>query len=528
MSLDRTPPASLASVPINPVPNNVIPTTCPAINIECHPCPQCNEMLSEGQDCLILNECSHVFHRNCIETSLANTSECPVCKLSCQLSDLKAVTIFQKNTNAVRQSNRGKGRGAMSRVYNTRNSKKNLFQEHQNSLLDCSADLQGAASLTPTQHSRNMETIIPTRTNLVDSSEIPKLVEESLSRILANFNILPRAPSQANDLNPSYHTSRADNISGEGNNIRSAQPQISPHNVATPNRVTVSSMNMQPDKLTTIIQNWHLKFDGSPNGLNVNEFLYRIKTLTEDNFNGDFSVICRNLNILLIGKAGEWYWRYHRQASPIVWEDFCEALKYQYRDFKSTFDIREEVRNRKQKAGESFDSFYEAVSSILDRLPAPMSDMELIEILTRNLRPEIRQEILYIPINSIPHLRKLVQMRENFLNDEYVRRNLAHRSNNFLPRRQVAEISDFKGEDVESSLKNSEAIHAIQNATKRKICWNCGEQGHYWEDCLGERRVFCYGCGAANTYKPNCSFCANKKLNSSKNFRSTSLQPELT
>lgn len=67
------------------------------------------------------------------------------------------------------------------------------------------------------------------------------------------------------------------------------------------------------------------------------------------------------------------------------------------------------------------------MTSIHDRLPTQMSELELIEILTRNLRPEIRQELLYIPVNSLAHLRKLVHMRENFLNDDYVRIQLSNR-----------------------------------------------------------------------------------------------------
>ena len=62
--------------------------------------------------------------------------------------------------------------------------------------------------------------------------------------------------------------------------------------------------------------------------------------------------------------------------------------------------------------GETFDIFYEALSSIMDRLTSPISEQELIEIIMRNLKLEIRRE-LYIPINSISHLKKLVQMREN-------------------------------------------------------------------------------------------------------------------
>lgn len=33
---------------------------------------------------------------------------------------------------------------------------------------------------------------------------------------------------------------------------------------------------------------------------------------------------------------------------------------------KSSFDLREEIRNRKQKPGESYDTFFDALSMIAD------------------------------------------------------------------------------------------------------------------------------------------------------------------
>lgn len=150
-----------------------------------------------------------------------------------------------------------------------------------------------------------------------------------------------------------------------------------------------------------MIQNWNLKFDGSCNGITVDEFLYRVRCLTEENFNNDFSLVCKNLHILLTGKARDWYWRYHKQVRNIDWKEFCLALKYQFKEFKTSFDIQEEVPNRKMKPNETFETFFEAVSAMLDKLETPIPESELIEILTKNLRPEIRHELLYVPVYSI-------------------------------------------------------------------------------------------------------------------------------
>lgn len=524
MSLERTPPLprSSSNNPLGET-TNIETDIHRDQTVETLLCRICNELLAEGQDCLSLNQCSHTFHRNCIELHLSSTAECPTCKISCMLSDLRRVSLGPRPQPKPVQ--RGKGRGALSKHYNTRYAKKNLFHEPSN-LLDFSAESQGAVGMTPTHQNRNIEPVQESNRPLaqqtvqssIDYGEIQKMVETSLCSLLTRLNILPTNPpvSDPNIPNP-VHTYGSSN-NDRNTNVRSSTvlplPQVQSN---SPNQFSVSNVPLQPDKITTIIQNWHLKFDGSPTGLTVDEFLYRVTTLTEDTFNGDFSLICKNLNILLSGKAREWYWRYRKNANPIIWEDFCDSIKFQYRDFKTSFDIREEIRNRKQRIGETFDSFFDAVTAIHDRLPTQMSEMELIEILTRNLRPEIRQEILYIPINSLAHLRKLVHMRENFLSDDYVKKQLSNRHVSAYPmKKQISEISDYT---LQSSEDSSESINAIQGFHQESRCWNCDEKDHFWENCLNERKVFCYGCGAKDTYKPNCITCTEAKSKTQKNFR---------
>lgn len=82
------------------------------------------------------------------------------------------------------------------------------------------------------------------------------------------------------------------------------------------------------------------------------EFIYRIRALTQETLNYNFDAVCKYLHIVLAGKAKDWYWRYHKQVNSIEWQPFCAALRHQYKDHRSDFHIREEIRNRKQKIGE--------------------------------------------------------------------------------------------------------------------------------------------------------------------------------
>lgn len=522
---------------------------------------------------------SHPFHRNCIETHLASSAECPVCKHACELNELRNLIIVPKAPPIEKVNARDKGRGAMVRQYNTRSVSRNLFQDSQSASLNATAVAQTDNLQTPIRNISALNNTNPgispfqnnpnqpaAHTAIVDYNEINRMIECSVTRILQNLHFSQTSPVntyQNIDLNPQsmkipsqndVRNNRDNNftvnqtnlmnnptinpINGPNNDFNmnpNTNPSFNTHNVCgipqlgqiplnsqgsnlTANTFNFNSSNMNADKITSIIHNWNLKFDGSANGLNIDEFLYRVKTLTRETFNDDFSVICKNLNTLLTGKAREWYWWYHKLVPVIVWEDFCKAIRAQYKDMKSSFDLREEIRNRKQKPGESYDNFFDALSIIADRLPRPMVEEEFIEIIARNLRPEIRQDLLYVPIRSLSHLRKLVQMRENFLSDEYVRKSIVQRSPNstFLPRRQVAEI-----DNSESLLAPDRefSVEALQKSDPNFNCWNCEKPGHHWQDCLEDRTIFCYGCGTRNVYKAQCVKCASRTLSNSKNLR---------
>lgn len=122
MSLERSPAQTNVQTSIPP------PLAQGPIYIEPSVCQVCNETMGEGEDCLIIHECSHAFHRECIEAHLATSSECPVCKRACRLCELRRLVINYKAAG-FKATVRSKARGAMARHYNTRSSSHNLFSD---------------------------------------------------------------------------------------------------------------------------------------------------------------------------------------------------------------------------------------------------------------------------------------------------------------------------------------------------------------------------------------------------------------
>ncbi|XP_073845260.1 uncharacterized protein [Musca autumnalis] len=463
-------------------------------------------------------------------------------------------------------SNRGKPRGAMAKTYYTRSHSqvRNIFQEHlQNNLSDSEAPREdgmdtllnspvmnqklgakkksGKAPQAAIAYEQISQVVGHTDTPFdspvinrkrdtnkksskapqtgIDYHQINRIIESTVTRMIQNLKLQKGDNPSRNDhsdfdseSNISMHRNSSQNNSRNQN----GQPDTSTHSSGERPMSASGNHGIRPDKLTTVIRDWNIRFDGSHNGMSVDEFLYRVKTLTKENLNNDFSQLCKNLPLLLTGKAQDWYWRYHKRVPQIEWDPFCAALKYQYKEFRSSFDIKEEIRNRKMKSNEIFESFYDSITSMLDRLEKSMEEEELIEILTRNLRPDIRHELLYVPIFSIAHLRKLVQMREALLSKDQFRKGMPPKIVSNQCQRRVAEI-EFDDSNSCTAEDKNHLIGAVQQSSRPMKCWNCEELGHFREDCESEPNVFCYGCGQKNTYKPQCSKCATRKLWKPKN-----------
>lgn len=258
MSLERSPPPGL------PPPLPIAPSNTQTSN-----CLLCNEIMSEGQECLVIDDCSHAFHRVCIEPHLETSSECPICKRSCQLSDLRKLVILAKNVNMGKP--RGKGRGAMSKQYNTRSASRNLFQDAQNSWQNLSLGAHGGHMPTP-DRSTNVSTQNQVTTNPVDYTLINHMIESSVTRILRNVSFLPSATT--GNCNPQQNANLNSNQpinSLPQDNINTSQTQV-PSGFSPTILPPFVNNSMPADKITSVIQNWNLKFDGSSTGLSVEEF----------------------------------------------------------------------------------------------------------------------------------------------------------------------------------------------------------------------------------------------------------------
>lgn len=356
-----------------------------------------------------------------------------------------------------------------------------------------------------------------------DEDRIRKIVNDSLrdfrneiSEMIASgfqgLAVSDRDMIGRNGRNDHTERTNADRVDQDNHSVTS----FNVHNERTnrDSRNNVLNFDRNSERILNLIRNWKIHFSGDTSEVSVNEFIYRVNTLTNANLRGDFDLLCSYAHILFEGKAMKWFWRYHRSCDVIDWDDLCDALKRQYKDYNTDFDIRDDILRRKQRHNETFDEFYDAVMVLCDRLHTQISEHELCETLQRNLRPEVRHEILHLEITRIAQLRRAVRRHEKFIKDT----SFSTLGKRTPQKSQISEVFEddmnpHRGENAQNS--DSEVCLVVKSGK----CWNCDNVGHSFIDCLEPRTVFCYGCGAKNVYKPKCSNCQRKRENALKDVR---------
>lgn len=502
-------------------------------------CTICRESFSERDDVLV-TACSHRFHRNCLLSWLKRNSSCPQCRTACTSKDFHQNTGTRTRSRTAFQENPS----GSSRNEPTTGEKGLQQQQSEGAASMPAANTDTAHGGEPSNGSDNetrirnlVSAVISARqASMFDDLEnrvtqiIENRLENTMASILERLNLNPSQPAQAgNSISPAANIS-ASNPPPNGSTPtwpRDIPPLPNNSNLNFHNQIDqlrFSDLSSVPNigRVAQLINSWDMKFDGTSR-LSVDSFLSRIELQVIDALGGNFNLLCEHAQCLFTNEAKDWYWRYRRSVPRVTWPSLCEALRTNFQQHKSDFDIKESIRARKQGQNECFDDFRNAILKIAESLQTPLSERELVETMQRNLRPVIRQQLLFVPVNSLAELRKLCIRGESLAN-EIAKSHCPAPTTNLRqpPRRQINEVQDDSdlNHDVATYSEFAEVDAVAKQKPKLKSgCWNCNKEGHRYFDCLEERTVFCYGCGAPNVYRPKCSTCSQGNSKMSEEFR---------
>lgn len=271
---------------------------------------------------------------------------------------------------------------------------------------------------------------------------------------------------------------------------------------------------------------WNIKYCGSSSDMHVDEFTFRAATLSRS-ANIDLDMLPLGMHYLLHGEAQEWFWVFHREFPQADWNTFTDAMRNQFAPTENEFEVWDKIRGRKQRQSENFGQFYVAVVGLASRLRQRMSEANMVDLLRSNMKLELKNALLYHPTRTVRDLQEAAKKFEKLSNppiDSREVRQPSRRVNEIVssgstfhsptyPQQsypfQAAACSyvDSKHQDYPDQIA-SDFIEAVSKQSMI-VCWNCDDLGHTFHDCVvATRNVFCYGCGAKNTYKPSCLRCS--------------------
>lgn len=280
--------------------------------------------------------------------------------------------------------------------------------------------------------------------------------------------------------------------------------------------------------LTHTLSKWTVRFGGSAKDLAVDEFFFRVENLaTADNVHADSLVL--GLHCLLTGNASDFYWVQRRKYPNHVWAALKSSMIAHFAKQETDLEIRKLIMERRQAFNEGFGDFSLAVECLAARLTRQMDDLELMEILRQNMSSKLQTCLLMYPTPNVEILKGACRKFERLwatqsepAKDRRISSRMAELGFDDNPQVEAvrgpndAQLNytgscQVFGDEQEAVGYNVAALNRprqIPNRGEYMICWNCDDIGHSFGDCTSpDRKVFCYGCGSKNAYKPSCVKC---------------------
>ncbi|KAI8126494.1 hypothetical protein CVS40_3303 [Lucilia cuprina] len=265
------------------------------------------------------------------------------------------------------------------------------------------------------------------------------------------------------------------------------------------------SSNNQADSYQTSdsnvkLEKWKISFDGLGS---VSDFLFKVETLSSRSKCSDEHLLS-NFHVLLEGKAESWYWLFTKQNKNITYPLLRHAITKEFGHLESDHDILLKMSLRKQQYKESYDDFHCTIVSMNLRLQNPLPDVTLIDILKKNLNPNLRFLLFNAETRDINHFRDTARKAEKVIRDTKFQ-------NPTGLSRNVSEIDVSSSESVDSDLSDPQ-VEAIAHLTRKPRfdysniqCWNCSLLGHSYIYCSQEiKKPFCSKCGNKGVLTPKC------------------------
>lgn len=215
----------------------------------------------------------------------------------------------------------------------------------------------------------------------------------------------------------------------------------------------------------------------------------------QDLFEGEATIFCRNA-----------------KKKVINWDEFLNLLIVEYLPFDYQSRLEKKIQNITQSTFNNIFNYINEIEMLGHKIERKISEKEIIEIILRGVDPYFSNILVSSEYHTLTELRnKCKQIHELKLRQDNLKPTI--KRNFTTPYRPMAKLKISTNPEVnvpKNTLQNG-TIPKNNLPLPNKIlnCWNCHKPNHSYTNCIERKNIFCYGCGKADTFKPQCSHCTN-------------------
>lgn len=164
---------------------------------------------------------------------------------------------------------------------------------------------------------------------------------------------------------------------------------------------------------TPKLKDWNVSYSGDGN---VSDFLFKIDTLRERS-QCPTEYLMDGFQTFLTDRAETWYWMYIKQYPRATYSQLKTALTREFGTLESDHEVILRISTRRQHSKESYDDFHSTIVQMNQRLRSPMSDIALIEIIKKNVNPDLKIMLFISEPRDLGGLRDLARKAEKVIHE---------------------------------------------------------------------------------------------------------------
>ncbi|XP_050512102.1 uncharacterized protein LOC126888142 [Diabrotica virgifera virgifera] len=276
--------------------------------------------------------------------------------------------------------------------------------------------------------------------------------------------------------------------------------RVNPLATSTPvSSVQASNSLLHPKPVQ--VHKWGVSFSGEGHYDQVISFLDRVECLRVSRGVSEEDLFSASAE-LFTSHAFTWFM--NNRGSFTTWTDLAQKLKSDFLPYSFQTDLLDEIKNRKQKPGESVTMFINTMLGMCSRLDTPLTDHAKIKIILKCLLPFYHAQLALVDIATIEDLTEKCKRLEE---------TLSWSLNSPTTSQFNSGPVGFNSQPSRNrSWQSRPHTPNVSVTTYSLSCWNCQVVGHTFRDCTRpQTRIFCHGCGRENTLKRNCFKCSGNE-----------------